>query len=183
MKISALRKVCISTSKFVIFDTPDGEQWLSNGYVAYPIFGLRMTRDSIGPLFDLSEKQVTDFTIETIDTEDERFCVEPIKGEEELKPTTMRIGNRSVCYRILTSQKDTYLIDEAWMEPARNKTEVYKYALRRGTGNTPLVAVYSDMLVAAIITPLGLGTALSIWSGLGAAIADFERRRTLEGGQ
>ena len=157
MKIQAIKKLCMDRVCFYIFNCPGGRQFLSNGMALWPVEGIRLTKEMIPALFDISDKQQDKIIIQEMDTADERYTLEPMEGEEELKDLGL-VWNSGNFYRALKGEAGVLFIDTALTKPGENKEGKFAYYARRKPGsNIPLVACYGDMLASAIVLPSKAG--------------------------
>jgi hypothetical protein len=72
MKLTAIKKLCVDKRTFVIINTPEGRQWLTDGSNVYPVEGVRIHSDSIPALFDLTKKQADSMQIREVNMIDHR---------------------------------------------------------------------------------------------------------------
>lgn len=153
MKIQAIKKACMDTEVFYIFNCQNGRQYISNGAAAWPVEGIQITPDIIPVIFDIDEKKRQKITIHEMDAPDEeRFTLEPMQGEEELEDLGL-VWHSGTFFRALRGEDGLLFINTALTKPGENKEGKFRYCARKREGRVPLVACYGDMLCSAIVYP------------------------------
>lgn len=153
MKLQAIKKCCNATGRYALLNCPDGQQWISNGEAGWPVEGIRLTAAAIPAIFDISQKKQEKVVIQEGEITDERWQITPMENEEPLKELgqAMRGGTK---LRILESSKGVLMIDIDLEKPAVRADSAPFYFLRTAEGRTPMVVIYSDMLVGGLVMPI-----------------------------
>lgn len=154
MKIQAIKKLCMEMCAFNILHDMHGRQLLCDGRAAWPVEGIMLTRSMIPALFDIDAKKLEKIMVrEGPVPDEERFSLEPMPGEEELKDLGL-IWDNGKFVRVLSGSDRLLFIDNALTKPAENKEGEFCFSVRKHAGRTPIVACYADMLVGALIMPM-----------------------------
>lgn len=153
MKLQAIKKCCNDTGTYVLFNCPDGQQWISNGTAMWPVEGITLTEEAIPALFDITEKKREETSIRAVESTDERFQIVPIHTEAPLEEVGLvLVGGR--VFRVLDSLYGVLMINTELEKPAQKPKTDLRYFLRAKEGRVPLVAIYADMFVAGLVLPL-----------------------------
>jgi len=153
MKLAAIKKLCAARKMYYIINGPDGRQWLSDTYNAYPVEGVRLTVESIPALFDLTPKQTDAVQIREVNMEDTRLSVEPVDGERELEDWGA-VWYAGELYRAMGSAYGLLMVPVSSLKPAENKNGVLRFFERVRPDGNILIACYGDMLVSGIVAPV-----------------------------
>lgn len=164
MKFNQAIAVCKSVKKIRLYDVPNKEgvvnQWLGNGYAAYPMNNLPyMEMSNILDLFDLSGKALEKwsyihaYTQETIETGLD--FTDPSTKDVELKPfaLTVEYGGRSLLPLYERSEKKVIFIGEELLKPIGCDFEIITYHERKKPDGTSYIIASAGMLISAIIMP------------------------------
>ncbi len=164
MKIGAIKKACMDARRFIILDTPNGTQWITNGAAAWPVEGIGIDKDGIPALFDIEEKKVAKLVIDQRVLFDPCFSLTPISGETAMKDmgAVWYLGD---LYRVIQGEGGIEFINVAYLKPAENKDGFMEFR-QRGK----MVACYGNMFVAAIVLPEGQEKAEAIMGQLHAIV-------------
>lgn len=158
MKLSAIKKLCMESGSFYIMDAPDGRQWFSNGFAAWPIDGVRVTENSVPALFDLTEDQVGKLFIREMTMPDERFQIEPMNEDMELKDSGMAVWSAGDLYRVLESVGGLLFLPVSCIKPAEYKKAFMRYFERTHPSGEILIAAFADLTAGALVKPANLDT-------------------------
>ena len=82
MNIQHIKRACMNARTAMIYDTPGGQQWVSNGAAAYLIEGIKVDERALTFLFNLSEKQQSEMYMLERSIDDPRFTDTPYDGQE-----------------------------------------------------------------------------------------------------
>lgn len=193
MNLQAIKRNCLARGEATLLNIIGGGQWISDGVAAWPVYhGLRLDEDGLRALFNLSSKQLENMYIGTSTYAEPRFRRSIVDGEENTK-VAAEVRLYGEIMLALPSSRGTLYIP---LEAVRHIKEDYRgYAVRWEYGR-PLVAVYSGLMVEAIVTPLdntdaekirGMANALLTpyrWGGDEEEAAEAEKRdeeRVMEG--
>lgn len=153
MKLQKIKQVCDGI--YVLFNCPDGQQWIGDGSAAYPVEGIVLSKDAIPAVFDILRKKLEETVIQETDVEDERFRIVPAAEEEPLNDQgdVLYLGN---VYRALLGRDGLLCIPRETLKPVEGKDDGLRFFARRSdrAGGTPLIAVYTDLLCGALIMPM-----------------------------
>ena len=161
MKIAAIKKLCVATKQFVIITGPDRRQWISDGANAYPVEGFRIFEHSIPELFDLKQKQADKMKIRSVDLIDDRLTIEPYPGETKLEDMGA-VWYAGGLYRVLGSYDGLIFVSVSCLKPADSATGFLRFVERTNADGNVLIAVYSELLVGAIVSPVSTESAKAI---------------------
>ena len=153
MNLSAIKTLCHGGRRATLYTNPFGVQWISNGFGAYLVEGVRIEDEGdLMELWNLSDKARAKAVIFAKRCEDKRFTVGFWPGEESLVELgAAAIDNKP--YIALRSMHGLLWIDAELLKPLRN--DYRQYGARWENGR-PLIAVYEDIMeVKALILPAG----------------------------
>ena len=152
MNIQHIKRACMNARTAMIYDTPDGQQWISNGAVAYLVEGIRVDERALTFLFNLSEKQQSEMYMLERSIDDPRFTDTPYDGQEapaiELGLITYLDEDRLA----LKTDGGVMFIRYAYVSAIKEK---YRSFSVRWWDGRPLIAVYDGMFCKALIVPMG----------------------------
>lgn len=152
MNLSAIKTLCHGGKRATLYTNPFGVQWISNGFGAYLVEGVRIEGESaLMELWNLSDRARDKAVIKTETCRDRRFTVDYWPGEE----TIVELGAAAIDdkpYIALRSMYGLLWIDADLLKPLRS--DYRQYGARWENGR-PLIAVYEDMMeVKALILPV-----------------------------
>ncbi len=162
MKLTAIKKLCVDKRTFVIINTPEGRQWLTDGSNVYPVEGVRIHSDSIPALFDLTPKQADPMQIREVNMIDDRLTIEPQPDTEKLLEDIGAVWYAGELFRVLGSANGLIFVPVATLKPAENKMGALEFYERVNPAGHILIAVYGNMLCNALVCPVNQKTAESI---------------------
>ena len=153
MKLQAIKKCCNDYRRYILLNSPDGSQWISNGAAAWPVEDVKFTTEAIQAVFDIHGKKLEKTNIQEAETTDERFQTVPLDGETRLEDLGEVISGGCI-FRVLDSGAGVLVINTDLEKPARRGEDELLYYLRLEEGRKPMVAVYADMFVSGMIQPI-----------------------------
>lgn len=154
MKLQAIKKCCNDQGSFLVLNAADGRQWLSNGAAAWPVEGIRITKEAIPAIFDIPQKKLEGMHIDEAAYQDPRFTIEPQNDTElQLEELGSVLSGGSV-WTALKNDRGLVFINADYLKPVASKTGHYTYMERWDVNRGPLVAVYDDFFVGALIMPV-----------------------------
>ena len=152
MNIQHIKRACMNARTAMIYDTPDGQQWIGNGAAAYLIEGIHVDERALTFLFNLSEKQQSEMYMLERSIDDPRFTDTPYDGQEapaiELGMITYLDEDRLA----LKTDGGVMFIRYAYVSAIKEK---YRSFSVRWWDGRPLIAVYDGMFCKALIVPMG----------------------------
>lgn len=154
VNLSAIKTLCRGGKRATLYTNPfGGGQWISNGFGAYLVEGVRIEGESaLMELWNLSDRARAKAVIFVERCEDKGFTVDSWPGEESL----VELGAAAIAdkpYIALRSVYGLLWIDAELLKPLRS--DYRQYGARWDNGR-PLIAVYEDMAEAkALILPVG----------------------------
>ena len=150
MNLGAIKRNCMARRLVVVINTPTGGQWISDGSNAWRVDGVRVDRDAIISLFNLSVQQEDKMIIKEMDAKDERFTPYEMDGEEGVA----EIGAMARLDSLFIGLKSRAGVMWIPYDAVKHiKDDVRRYAVRWRNGR-PMVAVYGDMFAAALVMPV-----------------------------
>lgn len=154
MNLSAIKALCYGGKRATIYGAPGGSQWISNGFGAWPVEGIRLEdADALMELWNLSDKARAKAIIMWEGTSDRRFTQAPFEGEEEMKELGGATFGDDSLFIALQSSRGVLWIDANLLKPLRSD---YRQYYARWEQDRPLVAVYEDLAACkALILPTG----------------------------
>lgn len=155
MNLNAIKSVCHSGRRATVFNTLDGGQWISNGFGAWLVEGVRIEgEESLMSLWNLSEKAKLKAVYLFKEIKDPRFTWLPMDDEEELSELGQIAVGDADRYICLKTRLDGLLfIDAALVKPVRSDYRQYHARWRNGR---PMIAVYEELTTCvALILPVG----------------------------
>lgn len=169
MKIAAIKKCCLDRGRVTVLHTPEG-CWISDGVACWPTCGITICAENIPELFDLNQKQIEKIEIEDAEINDERISVLPCLGERVLKHRGY-VWYAGDLFAVLEHVDGSVrLLEARELKPTQSGETQFTL---RGEGERDLVAVFGDLMVCAIITPIGEEKTRQILE----AVQEITRRR------
>lgn len=162
MNLSAIKALCFGGKRATIYNKQFGEQWISNGFGAYLVEGVKIeSPEALMELWNLSDKARDKARIDMAQVHDHRFSVDSWPGEEELEELGGVAWGDSDSYIALKSVHGLLWISAALLKPLRSD---YRQYYARWEGGKPLIAVYENMVdgCKALILPVANVTANSL---------------------
>lgn len=178
MKIQAIKKVCMARKSFIVINSEDGTQWISDGTAMWPTDGVPVRAGIIQALFDIDDKKADDLVIRDVDMDDPRISLVRVQGEVELIDMgAVWFGGELFRALLEEEKKRLWFVDVARLLPAENKTGYMAFSLRPAEGKGAWIAAYGDILVGALLTPVPCERAKNILEAI-RNIADLPAAQT-----
>lgn len=153
MKIKKAFDICKKNKVISIFGNEKGEQWLSDGYAVYPIFGLpELNEDYICKLYDINDAQRDKIRF-TISQTKPLIDVEDCSADE----TPAEMWDISIIYGgkvmlPISTAEGLMFIDRVYLNPFVDMpNETMALALRKDFKGTPYFAVKFGMIAYGFI--------------------------------
>ena len=162
MNLTAIKGLCFGGKRATIYNEQFGGQWISNGFGAYLVEGIRIeSAGALMELWNLSDKARDKAVITVEPVHDLRFTEGTWPGEEELVELGGILWGDSESYIALRSVNGLLWISAALLKPLRSD---YRQYYARWDGGKPLIAVYENMVdgCKALILPVANVTANSL---------------------
>ena len=181
MKLQAIAKLCKARKRVEIRNTPDGEQWVGDGYAFYRVDdGLRFADSNVAALFDFDETLMEKIKIETKCETDPRFSSEAVHLESDRSHHLITFGYHDATVKMIREGNDSnnasemVLLDAAYIDPVGKKEAYKEYRVRPrytplGHPMRPLIAVHNGLFCAALIYPLDKLSTEVVLAGLAHA--------------
>ncbi len=153
MNLSAIKALCFGGKRATIYNGQFGEQWISNGFGAYLVEGVKIeSPEALMELWNLSDKARDKARIDMAQAHGHRFSVDIWPGEEELEELGGVTWGDSDSYIALKSIHGLLWISAALLKPLRSD---YRQYYARWEGGKPLIAIYENMVdgCKALILP------------------------------
>lgn len=152
MNIQHIKRACMNTRTAMIYDTPNGQQWISNGAAAYLVEGIKVDERALTFLFNMTEKQESEmYTLEK-SIVDPRFTDTPYEGQEAPAVELGLITYLGEDRLALKTDGGVMFIRYAYVSVVKEK---YRSFTARWWDGRPMIAVYDGMFCKALIVPMG----------------------------
>ena len=147
MKMKAVQSLLSSGKRAILFH--GDEQWIGDGYAAYPLHGLpRLEKDNLKAFLDCNEKQWEKFFVQE---EKLPFSIEDnILEETDLEYIGLMIRYAECDLIPLIGAGHIYFIQNKYIRPL---TEDITFHLRRTDGGQYCIAVKEGLILRAVIMP------------------------------
>ena len=152
MNIQHIKRACMNARTAMIYDTPDGQQWIGNGAAAYLVEGIRVDERALTFLFNMTQKQESDMYMLEERTDDPRFIDTPYGGEEAPAVELGLITYLGEDRLALKTTGGIMFIRYSYVTAIKEK---YRSFTARWWDGRPLIAVYDGMFCKALIAPMG----------------------------
>lgn len=160
MKINSIQKICKSQKRIILFQTPSGVQWISDGFAIFPLYGLPpLDCESVLVMFDIPEKKQDKIFCEIKSGLPEAYDFSDTADEE----SQLELGSISICAKgmtllpLKTSFGITY-INQKYLAPfSDSENGVTLYERTTPAGQT-YIAVKEGFLLTGIILPYDIVT-------------------------
>ena len=167
MKLQKIKRICNEAMTYHLYNLPDGQQWIGNGAAAYPVEGITMTAAAIPAVFDIPQKKLEETVIREGDMKDARFCLVPTDDDEALKELgdILYLGG---IYKMLLGQGGIICINTDYLKAVETKDSMMRFFARKSErkDGTPLIAVFTDLFVSALIMPVKTAAVEDIQEGM-----------------
>ena len=150
MNLGAIKRCCMARRAAIVMNAANGEQWISDGFNAWPVDGLRVDAGAVVSLFNLTIKQQDKVIIREMDTDDPRFTIYETEGEELAKEIGAAVYMDSLLVG-LESRRGVLWIPYDAIKHIKEDGRWYGVRWRDGRA---MVAVYGDMFAAALVLPV-----------------------------
>lgn len=156
MNINAIKKVCMENKRVALMQNPrTGDMWISNGFAAYVADAeIDVNAENVLHLFDIAdaEEKKKPFVTQGV-IEDTRFWGKYGASEiEELLKDLGAVWYGGELFRALLSRDGILFIPVKYLKPVKDE-DYCEFYMRRSDGGM-MVAVYTDLFAAALITPI-----------------------------
>lgn len=156
MNLNAIKSNCMRTRKFIVMNSEDGSQWISNGQAAWIMEGVRISTNNVPGLFNLSEKQESKCLILDAQTDDPRYHETGTLTMETLCTDVGEVIYNGWIFRALMWKDKLLFILKNNLKPTSNGLDdaaFNRYEARALDGDVK-VAVYGGLLCEAILDPM-----------------------------
>lgn len=178
MKLNKIKKAIQGNKSWVLVNRDDGGQWIGDGAAVYAVpENIDMTAVNAPTILDIAPDKAAEYFVRVVNEPPEWYDNLPREGEEDvlIPQATVVYAERQI--EIMTTQKGVcVMLDAAHLAPAMDAEAGVGYTLRRrqkddGSEMEPIVAVYDDMTVCALVAPLHKNVAEGVWQELRKACA------------
>lgn len=176
MKLSKIKRAIQGSKSWVLVNRDDGGQWIGDGAALYAVpEAIDMTATNAPTILDISEDKRAEYSVRVISDPPEWYDNLPMESMETvmyIRATVIYAGHQ---VEIMTSSDgQCAMVDAAYLAPCQDAEAGLGFALRRRNGPDglsidPVVVVYDDMTVCAMIAPLAAATARKIWQYMSRA--------------
>lgn len=154
MLIQKIGKLCKGAGSIVIVTRSDGSQWLGTPSALYPVFGIKLTQESVFALFDIGDKREDYHVTEIFEDELNDHGLSICDADEFEIPLQYRGVNVFGAARRelmpLETEREVLLIDPDYLTPLKDVPETQCF-MRRSNSGVKTVAVKSGFQIVALI--------------------------------
>jgi hypothetical protein len=160
MKLKAIAAICKPYRYVTIYDTPNGEQWISNGHAAYKLGGLpRINPEELLTIFDIpkNERDKWKATIEPAPAD--LLCLtDDYSGEQETVIFPLQLGYAGEAICLFEVGAKIQAIREILLKPLIPFGEYTRFYLRAidDARTAFALAVKDGLMIEALILPYNI---------------------------
>ena len=154
MKIKNVAAICKRKKSIVLYNDQSGQQYISDGFAVYPVFGLpKLNTDYVLTIFDIPEKEREKYiTRETvlpsgINLSDDDY------SEKAVIPIPISIAYGGVPLRPLKTTGGIVYIDGRYLSPLADMLDVLELYERRTAEGALYIAAKAGFLLQGVIFP------------------------------
>ena len=157
MKLGKIGALCKAYKRFVVYNVGHGNQWISDGYAAYPLYELPpLSEDNVFAIFDIPEdKRGKMYFDERTDAPLGVNFADSVEDEVEIRACAIGIIWQGAIYLPFKSREGVLFVDKKYLSPFEEIPVLYE---RWTPGGTPYIVAKRGMLLEGIITPAGIAT-------------------------
>ena len=179
MKLSKIKKAIQGNKTWILVNRDDGGQWIGDGAALYAVpENIDMTAVNAPTILDIAPDKAAEYFVRVIDDPPAWYDNLPREGEEDVLIPQATVVYADHQIEIMTTREGVcVMLDAAYLAPAMDAEEGVGYTLRHrvnaetGEPMEPIVAVYDDMTVCALVAPMSRNTAEGVWQELRKACA------------
>lgn len=179
MKLSKIKKAIQGNKAWVLVNRDDGGQWIGDGAAVYAVpENIDMTAVNAPTILDIAPDKAAEYFVRVVDEPPAWYDNLPREGEEDVLIPQATVVYADHQIEIMTTREGVcVMLDAGYLAPAMDAEEGVGYTLRRrvnaetGEPMDPIVAVYDDMMVCALVTPMHKNVAEGVWKELRKACA------------
>ena len=157
MKLKKIASLCSQAGQFYLQDRQtagEPEQWLGDGYAAYPISGLPYLEiDNICTMFDIPEKKQEKLIMRQVNAPESINWEDTDPTERQLVDSIMHLRYEGRELLPLRTSAGIVFIQEKYLAPLDDTDYMRLYERRNGDGGIYIVAKIG-MVIQAVITPV-----------------------------
>ena len=154
MKIKNVAAICKRKKSIVLYNDQSGQQYISDGFAVYPVFGLpKLNMDYVLAIFDIPEKDREKYiTRETvlpngINISDDDY------SKKAVIPIPISIAYGGVPLRPLKTTGGIVYIDGRYLSPLADMLDVLELYERRTAEGALYIAAKAGFLLQGVIFP------------------------------
>lgn len=178
MKLSKIKKAIQGNKEWVLVNRDDGGQWIGDGAAVYAVpENIDMTAVNAPTILDIAPDKAAEYFVRVVNDPPEWYDNLPREGDEDVLIPQATVVYAEHQIEIMTTREGVcVMLDAAHLAPAMDAEAGVGYTLRRrhkddGSEMEPIVAVYDDMTVCALVAPLHKNVAEGVWRELRNACA------------
>lgn len=178
MKLSKIKKAIQGNKSWVLVNREDGGQWIGDGAAVYAVpENIDMTAVNAPTILDIAPDKAAEYFVRVVNEPPEWYDNLPRENDEDVLIPQATVVYAEHQIEIMTTREGVcVMLDAAYLAPAMDAEAGVGYTLRRrekddGSEMEPIVAVYDDMTVCALVTPLHKNVAEGVWNELRKACA------------
>lgn len=157
MKIKVIATLFKRNKRLIIYNTPNGEQWLCNGVAMYAMRGMpRLTAGMILRIFDIPPDKHDEWICEESEFPLGIDCRDNISDEitTAIEPMNININYYGNNYWLFPDARRIYSINEDYIKPLLDEPEYLTYHKRVTAGGGFMLACKVGFELRAIIMPI-----------------------------
>lgn len=164
MKLNEIKQRCMKNRYFSIMNAPDGGQWLSDGFNAWRVCGIHVSKDVLEDLFGLTRKQAARCSFAEMDMQSDRFNGESYEGTEEQMRLLADVWAFDEKHLAMRCQSGLMFVPYSALKPVTFSEDTDFRA--RMDGEMPIIAVYNGIFCDALLSPVAHGKSEAIVQSL-----------------
>lgn len=159
MKIKKLAAICKKKKRAIIYerqidDTDAVQQYISDGYAIYPVFGLpRLDKENLLTIFDVDQSEWNKWHVSIRDTAPDVYVQDVWPQEQPIGRFYQPIVHSGDLLKSVQICGETVFFNDAYMDPVRDGENLLYYG-RANLNRQPVIVVKSGLLLQAAIMPV-----------------------------
>lgn len=159
MKIKKLAALCKKNKRAIIYErkiegTEAVQQYISNGYAIYPVFGLpQLDKESLLTIFDVDQEDWEKWHVSIKDGAPDEYIQEIWQEEEAIERWFQPIIHNGDVIKSVYLHGKTVFFNDAFLDPIRDGENLLYYG-RFDPRGEPVIVVKSGLLLQGTIMPV-----------------------------
>ena len=154
MKLNKIAALFKRNKHLTIYNTENGEQWISNGYAIYSMRGLpQVTPTTVLRLFDVPSNKHKGWTCKAEDLPEFVIVQDSISDEINIEPYKLTLQQADNRYWIFSYGAEIHAINEDYLNPLLNGEYITFHKRKDNDGNF-MLAIKDGLELIAIVMPM-----------------------------